>query len=367
VAVNYIGDLKGDIMIRLRWSFIYFVVIIFTNFSIASSDVDVDKKVTSLFKINWESMRYNKTVTQYKPKVSSNKQTSSANESLTLSCEIEIKDPNLVLGISRKGLLTGLTDGNKRSIEISQEQSELSRPPMAGMQRAPSRWSMEMAYEGLSYHRQYTQPPTIPRWRALLRKFLRIPQKPFTPVLVNQLDPPRVQFELDLGLLERSGGKIRSLKGYYYALIAESVEYVEVPFEPNEKWVKLTEDTTIQVRVARNTISGSRTRYNYEIEEDRPGRGGIPYLAVGEYLPEKMVMGRQLIKQDGEPLDSSMGHGFLPVNVGGSGSGSHSGSGGASYIKKIRFVIAVKPKHCKIPFELKNIPLPNPDSKEEKE
>jgi hypothetical protein len=357
-------------MIRLRWSFIYFVVIIFTNFSIASSDVNIDKKVTSLFDINWESMRYNKTVTQFNPdnpEISMNRQPSRTDENLTLNCQVEIKDPNLILGISRKGLLTGLTDGKRRNIEISQEQPELSRPPMEGMQRAPSRWSMEMAYEGLSYHRQFTQPPKIPRWRAFLYKYLKISQKPFTPVLVNQLEPPRVQFELDLGLLERSGGKIRSLKGYYYALIAESVEYVEVPFEPNDQWVKLTDDTAIQVSVARNTISGSRTRYNYEIEEDRPGRGGIPYLAVGEYLPEKMVMGRQLIKQDGEPLDSSMGHGFLPVNIGGSGSGSRSGSGGASYITKIRFVIAVKPKHYKIPFELKNIPLPNPDSKEEKE
>jgi hypothetical protein len=310
-------------------------------------------------------MRYNKTVTQYNPEVSSNRQPSRTDENLTLNCQIEIKDPNLILGISRKGFLTGLTDGKRRNIEISQEQPELSRPAMAGMRSTPSRWSWEMAYEGLRYHRQYTQPPKIPRWRAFLHKYLRIPQKPFTPVLVNQLEPPRVQFELELGLLERSGGKIRNLKGYFYALMAESVEYVEVPFEPNEKWVKLTDDTSIQVREARSTVSGSRTRFNYEIEEDRPERGGIPSLAVGEYLPEKMVMGRQLIKADGEPFDLDMGFHFLPAHVGGSGSGSSSSSGGP--IKKIRFVIAVNPKHYKIPFELKNIPLPNPESKEEKE
>ena len=357
-------------MIRSRRCFIYLIIFILTDLSMASSDAGIDKKVSNLFEINWESMRYNKTVTQYNPdnpEISMNRQPSRTDENLTLNCQVEIKDPNLVLGISRKGLLTGLTDGKRRDIEISQEQPELSRPPMAGMMRAPSRWSMEMAYEGLSYHRQYTQPPAIPRWRAFLYKYLKIPQKPFTPVLVNQLDPQRVQFELDLGLLEQSGGKIRSLKGYYYALIAESVEYVEVPFEPNEQWVKLTDDTSIQVREARSTVSGSRTRYNFEIEEARATMRGIPNLAVGDYLPEKMLMGRQLIKQDGEPLDPSMGHGFLPVNVGGRGSGSHSGSGGASPIKKIRFVIAVKPKHCKIPFELKNIPLPNPGSKEEKE
>jgi hypothetical protein len=336
----------------------------------ASSDVNVDRKVTRLFEINWESMRYNKTVTQYNPdnpEISMNRQPSRTDENLTLNCRIEIKDPNLVLGISRKGILTGLTDGKRRSIEISQEQPEFSRPPMTGMQRAPSRWSMEMAYEGLRYHPQYTQPPKIPRWRAFLYKYLKIPQKPFTPVLVNQLEPSRLRFELDLGLLEQSGGKIRSLKGFYYALMAESVEYIEVPFEPNEKWVRLTDDVAIHVLEARNTISGSKARYNFEIEEDRATMRGIPNLAVGDYLPEKMVMGRQLIKADGEPTNPSMGHGFLPVNVSGRGSGSRSVRGGASPIKKIRFVIAVNPKHYKIPFELKNISLPKPESKEEKE
>jgi hypothetical protein len=225
-----------------------------------------------------------------------------------------------------------------------------------------------MWYEGLRYTMRSTQPPTVPRWKALLFKYLRIPQKPFKPQFVNQLEPSRLQFDLDLGLLDTSGGEIRSLKGYYYALVAESVEHIEVPFELNEKWVRLTEDVAIQVREAECKISGSGMRYNFDIEEDRLARRGIPNLAVGDYLPEKIVMGRQLIKADGEPTDPYKGgHGFLPVHVYGSGSGSHGGSGGASPIEKIRFVIAVKPKHYKIPFELTKIPLPNPESTEEKE
>jgi len=57
-----------------------------------------------------------------------------------------------------------------------------------------------------------------------------------------------------------------------------------------------------------------------------------------------------------------VGFGFLPTHVGGSGGGSHSGSG--KPIKKIRFVIAVNPKHYKIPFELKNIPLRRHNSRD---
>lgn len=357
-------------MIRSRQCFIYLVIFIFSDFSMASSDAGIDKKVTELFEINWESMRYNKSVEQYNPEVSSNRQPSRTDERLTLNCRVEIKDPNLVLGISRKGFLTELTDSKKRNIEINQQESE-SMPSMPAMRNMPGNMprfrSMDMWYEGLRYTMQFTQPPTVPRWKALLFKYLRIPQKPFKPKLVNQLEPSHLQFDLDLGLLETSGGEIRSLKGYYYALMAESIENVEVPFEPNDQWVRLTDDVAIQVLEAKYTISGSKTRYNYEIEQDQSARRGMDRLSVGDYLPEKIVMGRQFIRADGEPLERSMGLGFLPAHIGGSGSGSHSGSGSASPIEKIRFVIAVNPKHYKIPFEITKIPLPNPESKEEKE
>ena len=354
-------------MIRLRWSFIYLIIIIFTEFSMASADDNIDKKVTNLFEINWESMRYGKSVSLYNPKVSPNQQASRADENLTLSCKIEIKDPNLVLGISRKGVLAEMTDSKRQNIEINQEQPPSRRPPTPAMRNMPSPRSMEMAYEGLSYHPQMTRPPKISRWRALLYKYLRYPQKPFKPELVNELQPTRVRFELDIGLLEPSGGEIKSLKGYYYALMAESIEYVDVPFEPNDQWVRLTDETEIQVREANCTISGSRIRYNFNIEENRERGERFFRLSFEDDLPEKMVVGRQFIKEDGKQINQPMGMGSLSARVGGSGRGSHSGSGGVSPVKKIRFVIAVNPKHYKIPFELKNIPLPNPESKEEKE
>ena len=347
-------------MIRLRWSFIYVVIIIFTDFSMASTDADIDKKVMDRFELNWESMRYDKSVTRYNPKVSSNQQALGANENLSLSCKIEIKDPNLVLGTSRKGVLTEMTDSKRRNIEISQELPQLRQPPFPE--------SIHMRYEGLRYRQQMTRPPKMPRWRALLYKLFRYQPTPFKPEFINELQPARVQFELDIGLLEPSGGEIRSLKGYYYALMAESIEHVEVPFEPNDQWVHLTDEMEIRVREAKNTISASRLRYNFDIEENRIGRERIHNMSFGDYLPEKLVMGRQLIGEDSKQFNRPMGLGpFLPAHVGGSGRGSHSGSGGVSPVKKIRFVIAVNPKHYKIPFELKNIPLPNPESKEEKE
>ena len=213
-------------MIPLKWNLIYLIIFILADFTMASSDARIDKKVTELFEINWESMRYNKTVTQYNPEVISNRQPSRADENLTLNCRVEVKDPNFVLGISRKGFLTEMTDIKKRNIEINQQEPKSRRSPMP---------PMDMWYEGLRYERLFTQPPKIPRWRLLLYKYLRIQPKPFRPELIYELQPSRLQFDLDLGLLDASGGEIRNLKGYYYALVAESVEHVEVPFEPNDQ------------------------------------------------------------------------------------------------------------------------------------
>ena len=229
----------------------------------------------------------------------------------------------------------------------------------------PSSQLFHMRYEGLQYRNRFTQPPKIPRWRALLYKLFRYQPRPFKPEFINELQPGRVRFQLDLGLLEPTGGEIRSLKGCFYVLMAESTEHVEVPFEPNDNWVQLTDELEIQVREAKCTISASRLRYNFDIEENRIGEARIHGLSVGDYLPQKIVVDRQLIGEDGEQINRYPGMGSLPAHVGGRGSGSHSGSRGISPVKKIRFVIAVNPKHYKIPFELKNIPLPNPESTEE--
>lgn len=344
-------------MVRLRWKIISVIFIISTVVSGESNETVFDKKLIKNFEINWESMDYDKRVSRYNLNVSSNQQRARADENLTLRCTVEIKDPNLVFGISRKGILTEMTGGKKQKIEIDQEQSMSQQHPM--------RRSMEMAYEGLRYHRRYTQPPQVPKWQAWIYKYLKIPQKPFRPQLVDELQPPRIRFELDLALLDQSGGKIRSLKGHYYVLMAESIDHIEVPFEPNDTWVRLTDDLEIQVLEAECKVSGSGVKYSYEIEENRSGTRRMHRISAADYLPQKMVMGRQFIGRDGKQRHRSLGIMRIPAHVGGRGSGSSSSPTGISPIEKIRFLIAVDPKHCKIPFELKNIPLPDPESEAE--
>jgi hypothetical protein len=333
-------------MTHFRPFLITIIIIILAGLSIGSAEIKVDKKVNKLFEVNWEAVRYGKSVSRYNTKVSSNRQESSANESLNLTCQVEIKDPNIVLGICQVGVITEMKDGKGQNIDPGQK-----IPPLK-----------HMSYDAPRYRRRYSQRPQLPKWKSMIRSLLRVRPAPFQPQLINVLQPSRLDMQLDIGLLEPSGGKIKSLKGYFYALTAASLEYVEVPFEPNNTWVRLTDDLEIRVNEARSTSLGSRARYNYNIEERRVGGDRMNRLTPETYLPERMVTGRQFIGIDGKPADHFRGINRLPAHVGGGGSGG----GGNTQIDKIRFVIAVNPSHHKIPFELKKIPLPDPELREEK-
>jgi len=157
--------------------------------------------------------------------------------------------------------------------------------------------------------------------------------------------------ELDIGLRKRAGGEISRVEGYFYALTAESFEHIEVPFEPNDNWVRLSPDLEIQVREAQSTESS----YRYRIGTRRQRGVSTQRLSVGDFLPGRFVLAQQLIGQDGKTTRHYGGSRSLPAHVGGSGSGS----GSVDRIEKIRYVIAVNPTHHKIPFELEHIPLPD--------
>lgn len=80
-------------------------------------------------------------------------------------------------------------------------------------------------------------------------------------------------------------------------------------------------------------------------------------IEVDGSLPNRIVMGRKFIGKDGKPVGRSHMFSHLPGPIGGSGSGS----GSNHWVETIRFTIAVKPAHHKIPFELEHIPLPDPE------
>ena len=81
-------------------------------------------------------------------------------------------------------------------------------------------------------------------------------------------------------------------------------------------------------------------------------------MKLGDPLPSRLVVARQVIGPDGKPQDRFLGSGpWLPIHV----EGGMAGSGSDCQIKALRFVIAVNPAHCRIPFEFPRVPLPDPN------
>jgi len=320
----------------MRRVVVFSIITISTGFPVARSESKAEPKVEDLFKVSWSSVTYSKTVSVRNPAVSGG-QGQDESEKLSLTCEVEIPDPNRILGICRQPLIEKITDGGGKSIEIS------SVSPGSG----------DMRYDLLRYRKRYVR--TSPKLVNSVRSTLGLPRKVSSrPHWVKELESGRMQINLDVGLSKQAGGEIGRVKGYFHALVAESLEYVDVPFERSDNWVRLTPDLEIRVR----DVSCQESRYSLTIEA-RPEAGGYaPPLSVQSYLPNKLVVTRQLLGPDDNPISHPTGIRCLPDSLSDE-SGAYSGSG-IGQIKKIRFVIAVNPTHYKIPFVFEHIPLPKP-------
>jgi hypothetical protein len=162
-----------------------------------------------------------------------------------------------------------------------------------------------------------------------------------------------MQIKLDVGVSKRGGGEIGRVKGHFYALVAESLEYVEIPFKPSDDWVRLTPDLEIQLHRTQCT----ERKFTFGISKRPGGTASMRTMPVQEYLPGRVVAARELIGEDGKPISHGSGIQRLPERL------LQGTNGGGFYdcrIKSVRFVIAVNPTHHEIPFVLEHIPLPKP-------
>ncbi|MHC4700778.1 MAG: hypothetical protein ACYTFQ_09395, partial [Planctomycetota bacterium] len=210
-------------------------------------------------------------------------------------------------------------------------------------------------YSPLHYRTRYVSPPKPPKWKTAVRSALRLPPKQSASrQLATELDPSRARIALDVGLTKGTDMKMATVKGHFYALIAESFKYVELPFEPNDSWVRLTHDQEVSIRDA-----WQRGSSYYLNTQTRPHKASFTgHLYPEGFLPEQMVVDRQLINQEGKRIDRYLGSMRLPFTVREDLSGG--GSRVEGTIEKVRYKIAVNPAHQKIPFTLENIPLPKP-------
>ena len=135
---------------RLRAAILLGVMLTLIGFSISWAESESATRIADQLTVRWSSVQYHKSIALYNPEVSSTKGQTS--ESLLLDCEIEIGDPNLILGTSAEGVVTQLTDSSGLKLAVR------GQPWAQGRSR--------QRYEGLRYDRRFTQPPQIPRWRC---------------------------------------------------------------------------------------------------------------------------------------------------------------------------------------------------------
>jgi len=309
------------------------ILVLFAGLSVVRAGSGLDAKVADYFTVNWSQIAYTKTDTVQNAWAA--KQGTS--ESLVLSCAITIRDPNLVLGTLQQGVVTQLTGRPGQDIPFSPPSSRAQFP-----------------YERPRYQQRHTQPPKEPQWKTALRSILRLsPTRIPAPRLVWELQPSQMSLQLDTKALDQAGGQLRQVKGYFHALVAESLENVDVPFERNDRWVRLTPNLKVRLSQASCTTS----TFQYRIET-YPQNEHSPPLRLSDPLPERLVVARQVIGPDGKPRDGFFGQQpWLPIQAG----GGMSGGGTDCQIKALRFVIAVNPAHCRIPFEFQRVPLPDPN------
>ena len=325
-------------MKRLYWIVLITVTVLFMGSSPprAESEPKPKIKVADHFKVSWSSITYDKKVSLRNPAVSGD-QEQEVSETLLLSFEVESLDPNLVLGICREFMIEEVTDGEGANIEFA---------PMSSR-------SSQMDYEALHYRRRYVRPPKPVRWKTAIRYVLRLPPKAKTQGRwVVELEPNRMQIGLDVGLSKRGGGEIGRVKGHFYALVAESLEHVELPFKPSDNWVRLTPYMEIRLREAQCT----EKRFSFYTNRRPQGGASMRTMSTQDYLPGRVVAARELIGENGKPISHSFGIQRLPAHL----LEGTNGGGSDCLIKSIRFVIAVNPTHHEIPFVLEHIPLPKP-------
>jgi len=300
----------------------------------------VSSDLAKQFKTEWTSVHYQKSVSVNNPDIQENqRRPTERNESLSLACHIHILKPDLILGICSTPKILEMT------------------PPGVTEKTVSRRSRMSMRYQPLRYEPGFQRPDPPSKIQTTIRSLLHLPQDPPPrPELITTLKPSSIQIDLNIEALDSPIKEIDAIKGIFHVLTAETIEEVDIPFEPNANWIPLTKDLEIYIQEAESTASS----YRYRIDTRHPGGGrgrGLSRqdFSVGSMLPERILVGQQFIGEDGEPIHRHRSH-SLPVHVGGNGSGS----GGKGPVTKIRYRIGVNPQHREVPFTLKSIPLPQP-------
>lgn len=223
-----------------------------------------------------------------------------------LYCEVHISDPSRIIAVSRYGVLT----------QVNGSEHTYSYPS-------------ENRYEALSF-RSSRKTIRTTRWGEPTQ--LRV---------LEELYPLRIGLALD-----PNETKVDDAKGYLYALVAESIEFVDVPFKPGTR-------TEIAPGQVFEVVEASATDDRFKCRVEKIPKGDFTRLHSEYPLPSRLAVDMELLDKDGQPCRRSPSPPRLRPGFSGIGlSGLIRDAGSPA---TIRYVVAVNPKHLKVPFELNGI------------
>lgn len=266
---------------------------------------------------------------------------------LTISVHLDIRD--------RTGLV-GMAVDNARILEVLDGQGKV-------VQRIPD------ASERMRQHMKVGYVSVSENWRR-----------------VQKLKPSEVPIRLHLAPDNGVPSVLSRIHGYVYALYADDIIEVDVPFEPVGQWVKVAPNLEIQVdpdtlpppgpveyeprpdRIASpHRLKTPRVIHGYATcvrsKTGKSVRGLSDELKDGEAFGPYLVIETKLY-DSARKITYSVGKQSVRGECRG-GTRAHSVYCGGSTIQghdtydMIRHVIAVNPREVKIPFTLTNVPVPS--------
>ena len=191
ICARYTLVLKGVNMISSHRIAIVWVAVLFLGLQVAWAESDPNTQLADRFDVSFAWSRYGSPIQFY--------------------CEVDILDPNLILGMSRQGMITQFENGKGEIIDVVDQ--TLPRPP-----------TMLSTYEAPRYRTRLVYPPKTPRRKKAIRSVLRLPP-PASPgdQLIHDVQRCRMTLELDSGLLGPDL-EINRVEGCFHVLVAESFE-----------------------------------------------------------------------------------------------------------------------------------------------
>ena len=191
------------------------------------------------------------------------------------------------------------------------------------------------------------------------------PRESLSSTMANR--PPRLSLTFPMDPAEGYPSLLRELGFSLYALTAEYIQYIEVPFRASDQWIAILPDYQLKIEEA---VSEGKN-YAYRMLFRYTGQGERPSSHISvredEPLPRYWDMGLTFLNAEGKDVFKVAGPGSSGSSRGSSGSGEghgvysatgHGECGACGAVKTILFRFAVNPSEVELSYVLNDIPVP---------